>query len=267
MNSSPVVTLILFSFIFSFNVATMFNSQDHIHTMFQLPSSLSKWTRDQGGPSDLGITFYDPVLIPRGFSSLGSYAQSNNMPLFTHFHVVKDVSNNPYKPTLKSPTDYVIKWTSHSLNISKSGECYVWFPIAPYGYKAIGYVITREFIKPLLDQVSCVRIDFTDHMSEETSPNDHVMTIAIENQNVIDMNGLHVYSSVGGFKIENERLGKLQGRGKIVNDLMPNLDQIRTLIKAYAPVIYFHPDEEYLPSSVDWICRRTWILDQTLYLD
>jgi hypothetical protein len=33
---------------------------------------------------------------------------------------------------------------------------------------------------------------------------------------------------------------------------MPNLDQIKAIFQAYSPWIYFHPDEEYLPSSVEW---------------
>ncbi|XP_071717975.1 hypothetical protein At1g04090-like [Rutidosis leptorrhynchoides] len=306
MNSSLIVTLILFSLFFSFNVATMINSQDNIHNIIQLPSSLPRWTLDQGegfgsgtidlgglavthvtsfkkiwsinikgGPDTSGITFYDPVEIPHGFSSLGSYAHPNNIPLFAHFHVAKDVSNNPYKPALKSPIDYVLRWSSRSLNISKDGEVYVWLPIAPYRYKAIGYVITSEFKKPSLDRVSCVHVkftdhtttkrssnyhvDFTDHTRTKTSLNDHVMTIAFENPNVIDLNRLHVHSSMGGIKIKNERLGKLQGTNK-VSYALPNLGQIRTLIKAYAPVIYFHPDEEYLPSSVEWFFENGALL-------
>lgn len=33
---------------------------------------------------------------------------------------------------------------------------------------------------------------------------------------------------------------------------MPNLKQIEALIQAYSPWVYFHGDEEYLPSSVNW---------------
>ncbi|XP_071718598.1 hypothetical protein At1g04090-like [Rutidosis leptorrhynchoides] len=285
MNYSPVATLILISLFFSCNVATTFSSQDNIHTMFQLPSSVSKstphhqgggfasgsidlgglvvthvtsfkkiWSMNEGGS---GTTFYDPVSIPRGFSSLGSYAHPNNIPLFGNFLVAKDVSNNPVKPSLKSPTDYVLKWSSHSLNRKKKdGEAYVWLPIAPYGYKAIGYVITREFNKPSLDKVSCVHVDFTDdhdHIPMKQPniiPNDDQMTVLFENKNVIDMNGLQVHSSMGGFKIKNERLGKLKANDDLEN--MPNMTQIQECINKYSPIIYFHPDEEYLPSSVDW---------------
>jgi hypothetical protein len=33
---------------------------------------------------------------------------------------------------------------------------------------------------------------------------------------------------------------------------MPTLDQVQAIFQAYSPRIYFHPDEEYLPSSARW---------------
>ncbi|KAK7323792.1 hypothetical protein VNO77_27284 [Canavalia gladiata] len=34
---------------------------------------------------------------------------------------------------------------------------------------------------------------------------------------------------------------------------MPNLQQIKALLQAYAPIMYLHPDEKYMPSSVNWL--------------
>ena len=33
---------------------------------------------------------------------------------------------------------------------------------------------------------------------------------------------------------------------------MPNLNQIHALVNHYGPTVYFHPDETFLPSSVEW---------------
>jgi hypothetical protein len=33
---------------------------------------------------------------------------------------------------------------------------------------------------------------------------------------------------------------------------MPNQDQVQALFQACSPWVYFHPNEEYLPSSVSW---------------
>ncbi|PWA43559.1 hypothetical protein CTI12_AA535980 [Artemisia annua] len=38
-----------------------------------------------------------------------------------------------------------------------------------------------------------------------------------------------------------------------VVESLPNLDQVEALINHYGPMVYFHPDEVYLPSSVPWV--------------
>ncbi|KAJ0762285.1 putative vacuolar protein sorting-associated protein [Helianthus annuus] len=273
MHSSSINTILFSLFFFlCFNGSTMADSQD----TFQLPSPLPQWppgggfangtidlgglqvkqvTRftkiwatNGGGPDNLGASFYDPDAIPQGFSSLGSYAQPNNIPLFGHVLVAKDISNNYSYPTLKSPIDYTLVWSSESLDIEKDGEGYVWFPVAPDGYKAVGYIFTNSSVKPALDKVECVREDFTD------TPN---TTLGLDNKNVLDINGLDVYDSVGGFRVRNGSVGHLKGN---LTNSMPDLNQIEALIQAYAPVIYFHPDEQYLPSSVDWFFQNGALL-------
>ncbi|KAF2319323.1 hypothetical protein GH714_014799 [Hevea brasiliensis] len=41
---------------------------------------------------------------------------------------------------------------------------------------------------------------------------------------------------------------------------MPNLNQIQAIFQAYSPRIYFHPDEEYLSSSVSWFFNNGALL-------
>ncbi|KAI3796634.1 hypothetical protein L1987_39312 [Smallanthus sonchifolius] len=46
-------------------------------------SSFNKiWATHEGGPDNLGATFYEPSSIPEGFFLLGHYSQCNNKPLF-----------------------------------------------------------------------------------------------------------------------------------------------------------------------------------------
>ncbi|GJR10614.1 vacuolar protein sorting-associated protein 62 [Tanacetum coccineum] len=280
MLSSSIATILLFYLFFiilCFNGPTMVvHSQNTNLTTFQLPSPLPKWPQgggfasgsidlgglqvsqvtnftkiwatNEGGPDNLGVTFYDPVTIPQGFTSLGSYAQPNNIPLFGHILVAKDVSNNSSKPTLKSPIDYTLVWSSESLDIKKDGEGYIWFPVAPEGYKAIGYVASGSSDKPPLDKVSCVREDFTDTTN---------VTSGLKSDNDIYLNGLNVRDSIGGFIVQNMSVGNLKGNP---SNSMPNLNQVKALIQAYAPVIHFHPDEQYLPSSVDWFFQNGALL-------
>ncbi|KAI7755143.1 hypothetical protein M8C21_026013 [Ambrosia artemisiifolia] len=278
MHSSSINTILFllsFFFFLSFNGPTMADPQD----TFQLPSPLPQWppgggfangtidlgglqvkqvttltkiwATNGGGPDNLGASFYDPDAIPQGFSSLGSYAQQNNIPLFGHVLVAKDISNNHSYPTLISPIDYTLVWSSESLDIQKDGEGYVWLPVAPDGYTAVGYIITGSSAKPGLDKVGCVRADFTD------TPNTTNTTVGLGNKNVVDINGLNVYGSVGGFRVQNGSVGNL--KGNLLNS-MPNLKQIEALIQTYSPVIYFHPDEHFLPSSVDWFFQNGALL-------
>ncbi|CAH1448800.1 unnamed protein product [Lactuca virosa] len=260
-------------FILCFNGSTMADSQD----TFQLPSPLPKWppgggfatgnidlgglqvsqvtklnkiwATNEGGPDNLGATFYDPVEIPQGFSSLGSYAQPNNLPFSGHILAGKDVSNDSSKPTLKSPTDYTLVWTSESLNIKKDGEAYIWLPNAPDGYKAVGYVIGNSSVKPPVDKVQCVRTDLTDTTN----------TTDLVNDNVLYLDGLSVRGSMNGFVVRNGSVASLKGN---LSNSMPNVNQIKALIEAYSPVIYLHPDEPYLPSSVDWFFQNGALLYQ-----
>ncbi|KAI3800656.1 hypothetical protein L1987_28750 [Smallanthus sonchifolius] len=173
----------------------------------------------------------------------GSYAQPNNIPLYGHVLVAKDISNDSSKPTLTSPIDYTLVWSSESLDTEKDGEGYVWLPVAPDGYKAVGYIITGSSAKPPVDKVGCVSADFTD------TPN---TTVGLE-KDQYDLDGLNVYGSIGGFRVRNESVGNLKGN---LSNSMPNLNQINALIQAYSPVIYFHPDEQFLPSSVDWFFQK-----------
>ncbi|KAD7479030.1 hypothetical protein E3N88_02166 [Mikania micrantha] len=152
------------------------------------------WRANEGGPDNLGATFYDPIAIPQGFSSLGSYAQPNNVPLSGHILVVKDTSNDPSNPTLKPPIDYTLLWSSESLDTKKMEK------------DTFGFQLHPKDIRP----------------------------------------------SVG-----NQRVANLKGN---LSNSMPNLNQIKALIQTYSPVIYFHPDEQYLPSSVDWFFQNGALL-------
>ncbi|XP_071707151.1 hypothetical protein At1g04090-like [Rutidosis leptorrhynchoides] len=229
------------------------------------------WAANEGGPGNAGATFYTPASIPQGFSILGSYSQPNNMPLFGHVLVGKDVTNESSNPTLKPPIDYTLVWSSVSLNIKKDGDGYIWYPNPPNGYKAVGYIVTSSSQKPDLDNVRCVRSDLTDSLQSD---------LWIWGPRInLNVNGFNVYSSrptirgvgamgapIGGFLVQNGNGGNaltLSCLKNLKGDLensMPNLNQIESLIQTYSPVVNFHPSEQYLPSSVDWFFQNGALL-------
>ncbi|KAL8268409.1 hypothetical protein R6Q59_002207 [Mikania micrantha] len=229
------------------------------------------WAANEGGPENLGATFYDAVSIPEGFSNLGCYSQSNNLPLFGHVLVGKDVANNPLKPTLKSPVDYSLVWSSVSLNIKKDGDGYIWFPNPPDGYKAVGYVVTSSPEKPSLQKVRCVRSDMTDPVESDEWIWGPSKSLNVDGFNVYSSRPTNrgvgaMGASIGGFVVHNGKGGNTISlaclknlKGSLVNS-MPNLKQIETLIQSYSPVVYFHPNEQYLPSSVNWFFQNGALL-------
>ncbi|KAK9051519.1 hypothetical protein SSX86_028146 [Deinandra increscens subsp. villosa] len=229
------------------------------------------WSANEGGPADVGATFYDAVSIPDGFSVLGCYCQAHNMPLFGHILVGKDVTNDPLNPALKSPVDYTLVWSSVSLDIKKDGDGYIWFPNPPDGYEAIGYVVTNSSEKPDLQSVRCVRSDLTDSLESDEWVWGPSKSLKVDGFNVYSSRPTNrgvgaMGASIGGFVVQNAMGGSTLSlsclknlKGSLV-DSMPNLNQIETLIQTYSPVVHFHPNEPYLPSSVDWFFQNGALL-------
>ena len=213
------------------------------------------WGTYGGGPDDQGFSIFEPSGVPKGFSMLGSYSQPNNKPLFGYVLVAKDVSTNTSNPSLKQPLDYTLVWNSASLEIDQDGPIYVWLPIAPNGYKAVGHVVTTTPTKPSLEKIMCVRLDLTDQCETNSfiwdSDNFNFLDVRPSNRG-IQAPGVRV----GTFVAQNASLNSpsiacLRNTNAIPK-YMPNLPQIKAILQVYSPVMSLHPDEEFFPSSVEW---------------
>ncbi|KAM1026715.1 hypothetical protein ACFX2A_040566 [Malus domestica] len=232
----------------------------------QISSFNKVWATHEGGPGNLGASFFEPSPLPQGFYMLGCYSQPNNKPLCGWALAAKQTKDNdddPSSPLLRQPVDFTLVWSSEFLNIKKDGNGYVWLPTASDGYKAIGLVVTSSPEKPSLDKIRCVRSSLTD----ECEPDSWIWGPGTAS----DANGFNVFSlrpsnrgtqamgvSAGTFiaALQNGGLSTVAclKNAAISNPQvsMPNLTQIEALLEAYSPFIYFHPDEVYLPSSVGW---------------
>ncbi|KGN58638.1 uncharacterized protein LOC101218337 [Cucumis sativus] len=226
----------------------------------RLISSFNKiWTTHDGGPSNLGATFFEPSPLPQGFFSLGHYCQPNNKPFFARILVGRD--DSLAGDALKKPVDFTLVWTSEKSNIKRDTDGYIWSPTPPDGYRAVGHVVTTSSVKPSVDRVRCVRADLTEQSEKET----WIWGL----KDSIDENGFNIFSfrptrrditaagvSVGTFvalPATNSPLPLLCLRNSAsISAAMPDVSQISTLFRAYAPLIYFHPKEKFLPSSVNW---------------
>ncbi|GLT92722.1 hypothetical protein SLE2022_105460 [Rubroshorea leprosula] len=218
-------------------------------------SSFTKvWAAYEGGPDNLGTTFFEPSEVPQGFFSLGCYSQPNNRPLYGWVLVAKDDTTD--SSLLAMPVDYTLVWSSESLNIKKDGNAYFWLPTPPDGYKPIGHVVTNSPVKPSPDKIRCVRTDFTDECESDTwiwGPQKDIKTTGFNVFSVRpSIRGSQAMGvCVGTFVAGNTNLACLKNT-KSDFSYMPNLPQIEVLFRAYAPWIYFHPDEKYFASSVSW---------------
>ncbi|XP_052194223.1 hypothetical protein At1g04090-like [Diospyros lotus] len=233
-------------------------------------SSFTKvWATHQGGPGNLGATFFEPSPIPDGFFMLGGYAQPNKRPLFGWVLAGKDVTNDPSGAgALKPPIDYTLVWSSESSKIKQDGSGYIWLPTPSDGYKAAGLVITNSPAKPPLDKIRCVRADFTDVYQtdewiwgedDEVKPNGFNVFYTRPANRGVQAQGV----STGTFTAQNNGAALSiaclkNAKGGLSS--MPNLSQIQALIQAYSPWIYFHPDEKFLPSSVSWFFENGALL-------
>ncbi|XP_059633724.1 hypothetical protein At1g04090-like [Cornus florida] len=234
----------------------------------QISSFTKIWATHEGGPDVSGATFFEPSPVPEGFFMLGCYSQPNNLPLFGWVLAGKDITEDPSNGALKQPIDYTLVWSSESSKIKQDGNGYIWLPTPPNGYKAVGHVVTNSPEKPSLDKIRCVRADLTDVCETEA----WIWGIGKE----IDTNGFNVFSSrptnrgpqalgVSSNTFVAQNGGAALSLACLKNvktnlSSMPNLSQVQALFQAYSPLIYFHPDEQYLPSSVSWFFTKGALL-------
>ncbi|KAI4367416.1 hypothetical protein MLD38_023155 [Melastoma candidum] len=215
--------------------------------LVQQVTTLSRvWSINGGGQDNLGVSFFEPASVPEGYSLLGSYAQPNNRPLYGWVLVAKDLTGDSTKP----PVDYTLVW-------SQENSGYIWLPVPPDGYKSVGYVVTTTSVKPLLDKVSCVRLDLTAQVEpdEWLYWDGNVMTVSSSRPSDRGVQSAPV--GAGTFVIQTEYgisplVACLRNNAFGTYTLMPNQAQIESLVQVYSPIVYFHPDESYLPSSVNW---------------
>ncbi|CAL5184778.1 unnamed protein product [Lathyrus oleraceus] len=214
------------------------------------------WGAYDGGPDNQGTSVYEPIGIPEGFSMLGSYSQPNNKPLFGYVLVAKDVSSSSANSTLKPPVDYTIVSNTASIKATQDSILYIWLPIAPNGYKALGHVVTTTPDKPPLDKIMCVRSDLTNQCGSSSwiwGSND----FNFYDGRPINRGTQAPDVRIGTFIAQNggntnpPSVSCLKNLNSI-SKIMPNQKQIEAILQVYSPTLYLHSDEEYLPSSVNW---------------
>ncbi|KAI4350075.1 hypothetical protein L6164_010598 [Bauhinia variegata] len=220
-----------------------------------------------------GLIFYRPVDIPNGFSCLGYYCQSNDRPLRGYVLVAREADyahgSVLESPALKKPLNYSLIWSADSPH---DGCAYFWLPNPPVGYKAMGIVVTSNPTEPQVEEIRCVRADLT----ETCETFDLILTA----NSKFSKNSFQFWSTRPckrgmfgrGVSVGTFFCGTYFDSGQVVDNMaclknldstlhaMPNLNQIHALIQHYGPTVFFHPDEIYLPSSVQWFFKNGALL-------
>lgn len=240
------------------------------------------WSCDRSWGTSQPISFYRPINVPDGFFCLGHYSQTDDKDLRGYVLVAREVEsincndNTNCKlasdsPALAMPLSYKLIWSSNSRN---DGHGYIWLPDAPVGYKSMGFLVTNKPDQPSIDEVRCVRDDLTVRCETydllfsrgsfeiwKTRPSQRGMCCAGVSVGTFfcsEASWSLIYGKESGNPTEFN-IACLKNLDSTLN-AMPNLDQIHELIKHYGPTVFFHPDDEYLPSSVSWFFKNGALL-------
>ncbi|KAJ0683871.1 putative vacuolar protein sorting-associated protein [Helianthus annuus] len=198
-----------------------------------------------------GVTFYKPVSIPDGFFTFGHYSQQTDQPLRGYVLVARTAQNTETTyPPLKTPLRYDLIWFSETV--------YVWQPIPPEGYRCLGFAVTVDETEPDVEEVRCVRDDLTENCEVDDVILEISKSLKLWNTKACKTGIFCRGVTVGTFFCStdtnfDDELDICCLRNVNFNhEAMPNLEQVEALIDHYGPTVYFHPDEVYLPSSVQW---------------
>lgn len=231
----------------------------------QVTTFTKVWSTAQGGQDGLGATFLKPSPIPAGFHALGHYAQPNSRPLFGHILVVRAAASGTgtgsAQQLLAPPLDYTLVWSSGG----QDDGGFFWLPTPPDGYKAVGVAVTATKDKPRLDEVTCVRADFTEACEAEepvwSSDKDGFSASSLRpTARGIDARGVHTGTFLAQSSGITPSLACLKNNNAAYTSSMPRLAQVHAILAAYAPLVYLHPDDPYMPSSVTWFFENGALL-------
>lgn len=235
-------------------------------------SSITKfeciWSYNPQNSNTNGASFYKPIDIPDGFYSLGHYGQPNGEPLRGFVLVARDVGHNcqcsTHLPALIRPVSYNLIWSTDDLEETCKECCYFWLPVPPKGYQAMGFVVSDNPEMPTLEEVRCVRDDLTVHCETYTMILE--APFCVWNARPCDRGMFGKGASVGTFFCSSDLSSGVElniaclKNPDLTLQAMPNMEQIHALIKHYGPTISFHPEDTYMPSSVQWFFKNGAVL-------
>jgi hypothetical protein len=121
-------------------------------------TSIYVWIyNDKGSGAQKDGSFYRPVPSDPEYYILGDYAQGNYSEPSGSSVIVKAINDDPNSPLLKEPIHYNEVWNDKGSGGHYDGS--IWYPVAPDGYIAIGFVCNGGYNEPWIPSYRCVRKD------------------------------------------------------------------------------------------------------------
>jgi hypothetical protein len=106
----------------------------------------------------MNVSIYRPTPSNEKFYILGDYAQPNFSEPTGSSLIVQAANDDPAHPLLKEPDNYHFVWNDEGSEGTYDGS--IWYPLAPDGYIAIGFVCNGSWDKPSIPSYRCVRKDY-----------------------------------------------------------------------------------------------------------
>lgn len=166
-------------------------------------------------------------------------------------------------PALKSPLDFRLIWKSSTWAGKQTGNAWIWLPIAPEGYSALGYLVTDSETEPSTTEVTCVRTDLTEALAVDskffsTSGSEFVFPFSVWSTRPAVRGVTAAGVNVGSFFCARSDdpdttlpIACLKNVSFKLNH-MPTIAQVQSIQQFFGPTVVFHPAEKFLPSSVSW---------------
>ncbi len=218
---------------------------------------------DKGSGGRMDGSFWRPI-PPKGFYSIGDYAQGNyGSPAGTAL-VVKPIEEN----AIAHPTDYEKIWTDRGSGAHKDGS--FWRPLPPKGYVALGVVANLGHGKPDVNVMVCIREDLVvdGHVGSliwndaKTGAKHDFSAWSILPNSSEGLTGGNFIGVATHNKPSASPVFHCLDSRKVMFPSAPSLSELSELANKYAPIVYFEKEEHYYMCSIEYFLENAQLLDK-----
>ncbi|MCP3102318.1 Vps62-related protein [Myxococcus sp. K15C18031901] len=233
---------------------------DHLEA--RLVTSFQFIYDDRGTGASGNLSVWRPAANEaQGYYSLGDVAMPSHGVAPRAAFVVKDKG---YGGLLLRPKDYTLVWTSEGTSGGLKGS--FWQAIPYDGYTCLGGIATNDFYKPALDAMRCVRSEFAVQVASHKVWDDagakgakSSVTLLEARTDVPQALYTSTLSAVAGRYLPGLPLPKVWAlnRSALDNPEFSGGFVDDYAVIQFAPRVWLHSDEFFLPSTTEYFLENT----------